>query len=88
MSHSSIVVAPRARLVSVAFAAAALVALAGAPAQAQNGSARASHAQKIPSGASRDPAQRCVPANGAQIMGGFAGADDRFDTVTGEICRK
>ena len=31
---------------------------------------------------------RCLPANGAQIMGGFAGSDDRIDSVTGEICRK
>jgi hypothetical protein len=30
----------------------------------------------------------CVPANGAQIMGGFAGSHDLIDTRTGEICGK
>ena len=30
---------------------------------------------------------RCVRANGAQIMGNFAGADDWLDSVTGELCR-
>ncbi|MBB4200471.1 hypothetical protein GGD83_004300 [Rhodoblastus sphagnicola] len=32
--------------------------------------------------------ERCVAANGAQIMGGFAGPDDKLDTVTGEICSR
>ena len=30
--------------------------------------------------------ERCVAANGAQIMGGFAGPGDRLDAVTGQIC--
>jgi hypothetical protein len=28
----------------------------------------------------------CRPANGAEILGSFAGADDFIDTMTGEIC--
>jgi hypothetical protein len=28
----------------------------------------------------------CVPANGAQIMGGFAGSRDLIDARTGQIC--
>ena len=31
---------------------------------------------------------RCNPANGAQIMGGFAGPEDWLDSVTGELCRR
>lgn len=35
------------------------------------------------------PASRtCLPANGAQILGGFAGADDYLDVNTGEVCGK
>jgi hypothetical protein len=30
----------------------------------------------------------CIPANGAQILGGFAGADDLLDIRTGEVCGK
>jgi hypothetical protein len=32
--------------------------------------------------------QTCIPANGAQILGGFAGGDDLIDVRTGEICGK
>jgi hypothetical protein len=28
----------------------------------------------------------CRPANGVEILGNFAGADDFIDPVTGEIC--
>ncbi len=31
---------------------------------------------------------RCIRANGAQIMGNFAGPDDWLDSVTGELCRR
>jgi hypothetical protein len=31
-------------------------------------------------------ANYCVPANGAQILGGFAGPNDRLDPTTGEVC--
>ncbi|MDI9848899.1 hypothetical protein QM467_12605 [Rhodoblastus sp. 17X3] len=34
------------------------------------------------------PSRTCVPANGAQILGSFAGADDLIDVNTGEICGK
>ncbi len=39
---------------------------------------------------SRDAAaqQYCVPANGAQIMGGFAREGDRLDLFTGETCNR
>jgi hypothetical protein len=30
----------------------------------------------------------CIPANGAQILGGFAGPDDLIDVNTGVICGK
>ncbi len=30
----------------------------------------------------------CVPVNGAQILGGFAGPDDRLDPATGDICNR
>ncbi len=33
-------------------------------------------------------ARACQPANGAQILGGFAGSDDFLDVRTGEICGK
>lgn len=32
------------------------------------------------------PRRNCAPANGAQIIGGFAGAGDWLDADTGEIC--
>jgi hypothetical protein len=32
--------------------------------------------------------ERCIPANGAQIIGGFAGPGDSLDGVTGEVCRR
>lgn len=32
--------------------------------------------------------ERCVPANGAQIIGGFARPGDSLDSVTGEVCRR
>ncbi len=28
----------------------------------------------------------CIPANGAQILGGFAGPEDRLHAVTGHVC--
>lgn len=34
------------------------------------------------------PSRTCVPVNGAQILGSFAGADDLIDVNTGEICGK
>jgi hypothetical protein len=30
--------------------------------------------------------QHCLPANGAQIMGGFAASGDALDAVTGQPC--
>jgi hypothetical protein len=30
----------------------------------------------------------CAPANGAQILGGFAGPSDLVDSVTGDICNR
>ncbi|MCW2318065.1 hypothetical protein SAMN06265338_101128 [Rhodoblastus acidophilus] len=30
----------------------------------------------------------CIPANGAQILGGFASPDDLLDVNTGAICGK
>jgi hypothetical protein len=30
----------------------------------------------------------CVPANGAQILGGFAGPSDMIDPVTGDVCSR
>lgn len=32
--------------------------------------------------------ERCIPANGAQIMGGFARSGESLDSVTGEVCRR
>lgn len=34
------------------------------------------------------PTHVCQPANGAQILGGFAGADDLIDVNSGEICAR
>jgi len=34
------------------------------------------------------PSRTCIPVNGAQILGNFAGADDLIDVDTGEICGK
>jgi hypothetical protein len=33
-------------------------------------------------------ARRCVPATGAQVLGGFAGPYDWLDPMTGEICNR
>lgn len=30
--------------------------------------------------------QHCLPANGAQIMGGFAASDNSLDAITGQPC--
>lgn len=32
--------------------------------------------------------RRCVPATGAQVLGGFAGPYDWLDPMTGEICNR
>lgn len=65
-----------------------LLATSGFSAMAQSGkSARhAIQAREFRANDSTENYGRCIPANGAQIMGGFAGADDRIDSVTGEIC--
>jgi hypothetical protein len=62
-----------------------LLATSGLSAMAQSGKS-ARHAPQARE--FRAYTSTCVPANGAQIMGGFAGADDRIDSVTGEICSR
>ncbi|WP_294534544.1 hypothetical protein [uncultured Rhodoblastus sp.] len=65
--------------------AAILLAASGLPAMAKSDHKTVSPREFRAMSASQVP-ERCVPANGAQIMGGFAGPDDRLDSVTGEIC--
>ena len=32
-------------------------------------------------------ARPCIPANGAQVLGGYAAPTDLLDPITGDICR-
>ena len=77
----------RFRAATLSFTAAVLLAASGVPVMSQSGHKtipprdfRATSAHQV--------SEHCAPANGAQIMGGFAGADDRIDSVTGEICTR
>jgi hypothetical protein len=74
----------------LALSTSALLAASGARVAAQSGKSthltdqqreyRATYAYRS--------SERCVAANGAQIMGGFAGPGDKLDAVTGEICSR
>lgn len=92
MSHSIVSNRPRrSGPVFMALAACVLFAASGLSALAQPGKG-ARHAVE-PRDFTADVATprfeaRCIPANGAQIMGGFAGPGDSLDSVTGEVCRR
>jgi hypothetical protein len=87
---SSLFTSPKTRRFSSASLALAsiLLATSGLSAVAQSGKSalHAPQAREFRAYTSTENSRRCVPANGAQIMGNFAGADDRIDSVTGEIC--
>jgi hypothetical protein len=75
----------------MAVAACIVIAASGLSAMAQPGKG-ARHAVE-PRDFSADVAtprfeERCIPANGAQIMGNFARPGDSLDSVTGEVCRR
>lgn len=81
---------PTAKATFLALTAAVALSASGLSAMAQSG--KSAHHQTLSrefraEAVTRD-AGRCLPANGAQIWGGFAGADDRLDSVTGEICAR
>ncbi|MDI9847841.1 hypothetical protein QM467_07215 [Rhodoblastus sp. 17X3] len=92
--HSLVHTARRARTIGkgapLALAAAVTMGFSGAPVLAHPGksAARAVDPPAYRAEYPIRPAARCIPANGAQIMGNFAGADDRFDSVTGELCSR
>jgi len=92
--HSLVRNAPRTRMTrktaSLVLASTFALSFAGAPVLAQSGKA-AVHAVSPREYRADFPTRgwdRCIQANGAQIMGGFAGPDDGFDRVTGEPCRR
>jgi hypothetical protein len=79
----------RIRAAALSLTASVLFAASGLPALAQaDKSAPKSVQPRAFRALAEVHADRCLPANGAQIMGGFAGPDDRLDPVTGEICTK
>jgi hypothetical protein len=90
MSNSTLLRdARRIRPAFLAATAAVVLACSGlsAAAQSDKGARHQSLSRQFRAEAARD-AGRCIPANGAQIMGGFAGSGDRLDSVTGEICAR
>jgi len=72
----------------VALTATAIVALASSGVSAFAKDRDHAKSREYRAGYEAHAADRCVPPNGAQIMGGFAGPDDRIDSVTGQICPK
>lgn len=74
---------------NVAFGLAAFMLFGAQVATAKTGGTKVNpramqaHAETTP-----QPSRTCVPVNGAQILGSFAGADDLIDVNTGEICGK
>jgi hypothetical protein len=92
--HSLVPNAPRARIIgktaSLVLASALALSFSGAPVLAQSGKAATQSVSPRDYRADSTTRgwDRCVRANGAQIMGGFAGPDDWLDPVTGEVCRR
>lgn len=90
--HSLVRNALRTRMIgkkaSLALASAIALSFSGAPILAQSGKAPAVSPREYRSDFSIRGWDRCIRANGAQIMGNFAGLDDWFDRVTGEPCRR
>lgn len=72
-----------------AFGLAAFVLLGAQVAAAETGRTKVNpRAMQAHMDSEFQPARSCAPANGAQIIGGFAGPDDLIDANTGEICGK
>ncbi len=92
--HSLVRNAPRPRLIgktaSLVLASAFVLSFSGAPVLAQSGKTAVHAVNPREYRAEFSPRgwDRCIPVNGAQILGNFAGPDDSFDRVTGELCSR
>jgi hypothetical protein len=90
--HSHVRNAPRARIIgktaSLILASTLALGFSGAPVLARSGAGvvHSASPREYRADFPTRGSDRCVRANGAQIMGNFAGADDWLDRVTGELC--